>query len=140
MASTEVIRNNYGIVRSRVTNVLAGTTLSCGSSSVTSSTFIADGYRRSLAMLTVSDTGSTDTHKVQFIPQFAGATDGNWFDYREGVWASMIFSGNQIQTSTFRRAHSLPLDGRKMRFNVVRDSTQSTGLNVVVAIDLEALN
>lgn len=140
MASTEVIRDNYGIVRSRVTNVLAGTTLSCGSSSVTSSTFIADGYRRSLAMLTVSDTGSTDTHRVQFIPQFQDATGSNWFDYREGVWASMIFSGNQLQSSTFRRAHSLPLDGRKMRFNVVRDSTQATGLNMVVAIDLEALN
>lgn len=139
MASTEVVRHE-GIIRSRVQNILSSTVLSCGSSSITSSTFTADGYRKSLAMLTVSDTGSTDTHRVQFIPQFKDATGSNWFDYREGVWASMIFSGNQLQDSTFRRAHTLPLDGRTMRFNVVRESTQATGLNMTVTVDLEAMN
>lgn len=127
------------IIRSPITQILAATTIStgAGSSSVTSSTFDAVGYREAIAYLTVSDTGSTAAAvTLQFIPQFATDTAGTYFDYREGVWASMIFSAAQLQTSTFYRAHTLPLDGRKVRFTAERSSTIDA--HFTVGISLEA--
>jgi len=135
--STEIFHGRQ-IIRSPITALLASTTLSSGSSNVNSSTFISLGYRKALAYLTISDTGSTAAATtVQFIPQFSNTdTGGLWFNYQEGVWASMVFGAAQIQSSTFRRVHTLPLDGRRIRFNVERSTTVAG--DFTVAIDLEA--
>jgi hypothetical protein len=131
------------ILRSGIKSLLAPTVLSSGSSSVHSSTFAASGYRTALAYLTVSDTGSTDTSAVQFIAQFAtdsaGAT-GTWFDYLEDMWASMSVSARQLQDSTLKRSHTLPVDGRRLRFAVERSSTEATGASFTASIRLEGID
>lgn len=128
------------MIRSPITELLSATTIStgAGSTSVTTSTFDSVGFNSAIAYMTVSDTGSTaaDT-TVQFIPQFAiDDTAETYFDFREGVWASMVFSAAQLQTSTFYRAHGLPLEGRKLRFLVERSSTSD--LHFTVGLSLEA--
>ena len=138
VGSTEVFKSG-SIIRSGITSLFSAQGLSCGSSNAQSSTFIATGYRKALAYLTVSDTGSTAVgNTVQFVPQFSESSAGtNWFDYREGVWASMVFSAVQLQTSTFRRAHTLPLDGRRLRFSAERNTTVDA-INFTVSVSLEA--
>lgn len=132
-----------GLIRSPITAIASGSVLSCGSSNITSSTFSSEGFRRALAYLQISDTGSTGAATtVQFIPQFTNSTlgsTGKWFNYAEGVWASMVFSAVQIQSTTFFRSHSLTLDGRRTRFAIERNTTRDD-INFTVSVSLEAMN
>ena len=129
------------ILRSQITQVLAPTSLSSGSSSVFSASFNGSGYRSALAYLSVGSTGIPNSTavpmeaapSVRFLPMFSidGTTDF-YNDFREGVWAQMLLQANNTTT---RRAHSLDLAGRTMRFQVIRNSSGEAPMTDSVSIE-----
>ena len=130
-----VSRRGDGFIRSGITSILASTNLVGGSSSVTSSTFIALGYRDVSVHLFIDSSATPVT--VQFVPQFSNDTAGtNYNDYREGIWSSMFFE-DTVTSTGIRRIYSLPMASERLRFFV--EANTSAG-NFDVAIDVEGIN
>ncbi len=71
---------------------------------------------------------------ITFLPQFTDDSGVTWWDYQEGIWASMVFEDTQT-ASGIKKIFHLPLAGiDSMRIRVVATGTDGTNSFTVTVL------
>ena len=93
--------------------------------SANSANMNVDGFRGVWVLLNIDSTG-TGAHVIRFLPQFSDDGGTTYWDYEEGIWASMIFE--DVDTASgVTKAFLLPFEGiDDWRMRVVCTGTDAT--------------
>ncbi len=127
-------QNRVRIVRAReIAPLLSTTRLNDDPTSINSAEFAIQHFTEALVYLTMQASGTPTT--LQFIAQFTSDGGIVWYDYLQGIWASMFFEDTILATKR-TEVYRLPLTGSRGRIRAI--AVGSDGNNFFdVAIRLE---
>jgi hypothetical protein len=117
------------VAQSSWATLINGTVFDDDPTEENSSAVDVSGYRGMWLELNIDSTlAPTD---ITFLPQFTDDDGTTWWDYQEGIWASMVFEDTQT-ASGIKKVFHLPLAGiDSMRIRVVATGTDGSNFFTV---------
>ena len=95
-----------------------------------SPSYDTDRWRKFLLFLDIDSTLAPTT--IQFIPQFSDDGGTDWFDYKQGLFASLFYEDTDT-ASGIKECFSGECAGRLFRLRAVAVGTDATNLFLVTA-------
>ena len=88
-----------------------------------------EGYRRALVLIDIDSTLAPTN--ITFTPQFTENGGATWWDFQEGIWASMVFE-DTATASGINKVFKLDISGTdKWQISVVATGTDATNFFTV---------
>lgn len=116
--------------RSSIATLIDGVVFDADPTSYNSEKQDCDHYRRFLLFLNIDSTNTPTT--IQFIPQFSDDGGTTWYDYVQGIFASMFYEDTDV-ASGIKECFSGECAGRDFRLRAVAVGTDGTNTFTVTA-------